>query len=193
MKHSIRIWTLLLFFFAAVLPTFSQEHLTFKGIPITGSVESFTKQMESKGFTYLTEVEGGRVFEGKFAGQYAATFVLFSPKTRVVWKVVVSYKAENSWYDLKQKYLNFKRQYTEKYGAPESTHEFFSDPYYEGDGYELTALSQDKCLYSTYYSVDTGMINISMSKEGGIDLVYEDKINCNKILKEQESEIENDI
>ena len=46
--------------------------------------------------------------------------------------------------------------FTKKYGEPKDHFEFFSSPYYEGDGYELQALRKEKCNYISFWTLDKG-------------------------------------
>lgn len=170
------------------------DHLTFKNIPIDGTIETFIKKMEENGFqqTYLAGDESGAVMEGEFVNMKCEIFILASPKTKYVWKVLVKLPEETSWYSLKSDYFKYKKAYTEKYGKS-TDYEFFSKPYYEGDGYELQALRMDKCSYSAFFNTDNGSLSVSIGKEGCIQLSYEDKENANKRSNEKNDTIQEDI
>lgn len=50
------------------------------------------------------------------------------------------------------------------------------DPYYEGDGDELEATENTKCLYVSKFSVPGGVVSINMVNRSVV-LVFEDTIN----------------
>ena len=127
-------------------------HLTFKGIPISGSIDKFVAQMESQGYQLETSDQLGVVMTGTFAAQPGCTiFVLTSPKTGTVYSVSATFQEKATWKELKRQYNEYSELLTKKYGEPSFVAENFSNPYHEGDGMELRALKEDKCLYATYY------------------------------------------
>lgn len=70
--------------------------------------------------------------------------------------------------------------------------EFFSDPYYEGDGYEMQALRKDKCDYISYWEVENGIVSVKMGNSSMI-LSYEDSANSAIASKERENDIQDNI
>ena len=174
----------LLTVFFTCLNVFSQEHMMFNGIPIDGKVEELVHKLEIKGYKLDQYLDGHAIMTGTFAGKSATLYVLGTVKTKTAWKVSVDFGESNSWYSLKREYNDFKDLFTKKYGKPKTHYEFFSDPYYEGDGYELQALRRNKCHYLTIYDLDTGNIAINLSSSESLKLIYEDKING--VLKTQE-------
>lgn len=153
------------------------EHLTFKGIEINGNLSDIKKRLEMNGFSFVCEVDNGLVMEGNFAGySNCEILVLNSLYTNCVWKIVVLLPQCSNWYNLKDDYNKLKEIYTKKYGKPDS-YEYFTSPYEEGDGYELTALSSNNCTYLSFYNVSKGDISVSISQDERITLAYEDGIN----------------
>lgn len=65
--------------------------------------------------------------------------------------------------------------------------------YYEGDGYELQALKNDKCTYSTYFKTEKGTLNVAITSSGNLSLGYEDKINTEIQTEEKNNADLNDI
>lgn len=111
--------------FIIVLSTFAQtEHLQFMGIPIDGSISSFTKQLKKKGFikdklfsSFEDYLNGCRVFIGTFAGEKRANVVVFYDiKTKQVnnVKVLIKCYSEN---ELNRKYESFLSQLKLKYSS----------------------------------------------------------------------------
>lgn len=182
MKKTLPAIVLFLFAFT---PCFTQEHMTFKNIPIDGNYKEFVKKMKGDGGEVILEREGVVVLKYKFTGKPCELFVLYTPKTNIVWKVAVSFDKYISWKSIKSDYFDFKDLYTKKYGNPDSF-EFFSDPYYEGDGYEMQAIRNEKCTYTSFFEAENGYISVKIGTTESIFLSYEDKINSNISTKEEE-------
>ncbi len=170
-----------------------EKHLEFRGIPLDGSLSSFEEKMDSIGYDIILIQDHAVVMEGEFIGKKANLFIFSSPITDNVWKVVVSFGKEISWSSLKYEYRKIKDLYTQKYGKSSHSFEFFTNPYYEGDGYELQALRNEKCTYVAYFELVEGTIAVRMNSEGSIGIVYEDGINVDKAKKERENNIMNEI
>ena len=173
--------------------TYAQEHMTFKGIPMDGNLTSFVSQLKANGYTELLTQEDAVVLSGNFAGKDDCTvYVLGTNRGELVWKVVVKFPECVSWYSLKSEYNTFKTSYTNKYGAPES-YEYFSDPYYEGDGYELQALRLEKCRYVSYFTTSLGIIMLEIGDDKCVTVVYEDAINVELKKSEKNRAVSSDI
>ena len=150
-------------------------------------------QLKSKGITHELTEGSIAMLKGDFAGKSDCTIgVLATKQSNTVWKVVVYFPEKTSWYSLKSEYKSFKESYTEKYGSP-SSYEYFSDPYYEGDGYELQALRLEKCSYVSYYETDKGYISVEIDDSKCVTVSYEDAINVKIKSREQEMSISEDI
>lgn len=175
---------------------FAQEkknHLTFKGIEINGRAKDFARELTNK-FNYESVYSKENVFvlKGSFAEKDAKIFVLGTDKTGLTWKIAVFFEKETNWSTLKYKYNQFKDQLTKKYGSCTS-YDSFSSPYTEGDGYEMSAISLDKCNYSSFWMLEDGSISIEINKDAEIIISYEDKINVNIRKKESEAVIDSDL
>ena len=186
---------LALFFVAMLMSTtfFAQEHLDFRGVPIDGHLENFISKMEGLGYKLTKIVDNAAIMSGKFTNKNAELIILASPKTKTVWKVAVSLDEAVSWSSLKSSYREYKELYTKKYGTPSNSFEYFKEPYYEGDGYELQALRKEKCTYMTYYELETGYVIVKMTSSGRISLGYEDKKNTDLDTAESTSSALDDI
>ena len=149
---------------------FSQEHIKFKGIPLNGNVNSFSQELVKIGFKIVESKGNVITMKGEFINKECEIIVVGSKKTNVVWKVVAYLPEEESWSRIKSDYFEVKRQFQQKYGDGKS-YEFFSKPYYEGDGYEMQALSLEKCTYSTFFDTDLGTIVVDISKYKQISAV----------------------
>lgn len=172
---------------------FSQNHLEFNGVSMNSEINSFTKKLESKGYELKEYIGSNAIMEGTFTNHSAQLIILGTNKTKMVWKVSVKLASEFPWADLKNLYQDYKELYTKKYGKPHEHFEFFSKPYYEGDGYELQALKLGKCNYITFYKLETGYITVGLSEDGCLQLVYEDNINGELSTEERKSIVFEDI
>ena len=166
---------------------YAQEHLEFRGIPIDGNLTNFVSKMKSIGYT--VEAEDGNVvlMKGKFTNRDATLLVCSSVKSHTVWKVCVLFDEASSWNSLKSDYLEYKELFTKKYGKSSDCYEIFLDPYYEGDGYELQALRNEKCYYVTFFENSIGYVSVEMKKSERLGFNYEDKINSKIYSKEKDS------
>lgn len=182
--------------FCAIMLTMAlhaQEHLTFKGIPMGSNLATFVSKLKSQGFTQEGDYGEMIIMKGDFAGKSYCTIVIGATKTtKSVWKVVVTFPEKVSWYSLKSEYNSFKESYNSKYGKGRS-YEYFSDPYYEGDGYELQALRLEKCKYATFYETTEGKIMLKIGDDKAVQVHYEDKLTTAVKSKEEEQSISNDI
>ncbi len=172
----------------------AQEHLEFKGIPMDGPVSNFVSKLKTKGYTQVYNSGFGYALEGSFTGKPVTIYVLGTEKTGIVWKVVVNFEKATSWYTIKSQYKQYVEIFTQKYGSPSDHFEFFSRPYYEGDGYEMQALRNDKCNYCSYFETTKGTISVGMSSNSEcLSIRYEDGLNVKIRDTEKNSSILDDI
>lgn len=185
----------------ALLPisTFAQDaHLSFKGLPITGVMSEFVPKHVKQGYTVMKESDTHTALVGSFAGFEDCTIiVLCSPISKTVWKVGVRLPEQSSWYSVESRYKEMKTLFTSKYGASVNHYEFFSRPYYEGDGYELQAVSNDKGTYISFWDRPGGGIIVEISassnSRGWISIQYEDNTGGAVLTREKQSLVSDDI
>ena len=182
-----RILTIAVFIFSFmfVVAQTPNKHLTFKGIPITGTLENFVQKMEAKGFRKIYSDKSFIGLEGEFAGYPGCEIYVYKiPNRNIVYKVVVFFPKESSWAYLEKEYNQFKDMLTNKYG--EAT--LHSEKFKEGastfsDGAKMSLLKEGNCNYWTQWEVDNGIITVDIAHiidtdGGNIRLGYFDKINC---------------
>ncbi len=169
------------------------EHMTFKGVPIDGKLEIFISKLVKQGFTVEYQTDNGAILEGEFAGKSNCSVIVVTTQiSKIVWKVAVQFPKKSSWYSLKDEYQTFKTSYTNKYGKPKS-YEFFSKPYYEGDGYELQALRNKKCSYISFFATEQGSIVLELNSDEEVQVGYEDGINSEVAQQEKKQIVSDDI
>lgn len=195
-KHILSINILILIFLFwgnTALAQDNADHLEFKGVPLNGKITEFVQKIEKQGFHTSERLETAVIMEGKFTGKDATILVAASKKSKTVWKVKVFLPKRTSWSSIKSDYMYYKEVFTKKYGNPTDNYEFFSKPYYEGDGYEMSALRNEKCHYISAYSTNHGVIYIEMTSSEEIAISYEDKINTEIMNREKEESVIDDI
>lgn len=175
---------LILLFSVISFSCFSQE---FLGIKVDGPKQEVVNKFIAKGFRVKT-IKGGSEnvtsMEGNYAGTNYEINIVNTPTSKKVWKIAVYLPEQSNWYSLKSSYEKYLETLTEKYGQPTKSYGFFSSPYYEGDGFEMTALAIEKCNYAAYW-LDI-IMSIEISKYKQIKISYENAVNSE--LDDQERE-----
>lgn len=162
--------------------SFAQE---FLGVKVDGTKQEFVAKFVAKGFK-VVKVEGGNENATSMKGSYGGTnyelVIINTPVTKKVWKLAVYLPEQTSWYSLKSAYEQYLGVLVSKYGDPNKSYNFFKDPYYEGDGYEMSAVALDKCVFSSFWE----NIYIEISKYRQVKISYENA--TNSALDDEEKE-----
>ena len=95
----------------AVIDIMAQEHLSFKGIPIEGSMTEFCQKLKSKGFTSIGRENNITLFSGDFTGRQATVGVTATDDGKNVFAVVVLFDPSGEWNTLVNTYDYYKDQY----------------------------------------------------------------------------------
>ena len=104
----------------------NSEHLTFKGVPIDGTLSEYVAKMKSAGFKYLGEQDGTAILQGDFAGFKSCTVGVSTLKAvNVVSTIGVIFPACEDWSSLERDYEHLKSMLTQKYGEPAEVVEKF--------------------------------------------------------------------
>lgn len=165
-------------------------HLSFKGVPIDGTLRAYTDTMKSAGFTYMTTQDGTALLKGDFAA-YKGCIIGVSTlkKMDLVSTIGVIFPEQDTWSGLYGNYTFLKDMLTKKYGKPSDEVERF-DSYSEprDDGSRMTQVQLDKCKYYTIFSTPKGDIELSIQHNGVTScfvlLKYYDKINTNAVQED---------
>ena len=162
---------------------------TFDGVKIGGTMAQMRFKLEQKGYK-LDEVKNNAVWmKGTLANKKVSVGIIGSLKSKTVWKVVAFFDSKNDWYSLKNEFESINNILAKKYGETESCYRFFSTPYYEGDGYEISALANDKVTFACYYkNKEEGKLTLSIeiNSSACILLSYENIENTILMNKEKE-------
>lgn len=156
----------------------AQEHFKFKGVEINGSISSFEKKLKQQ----IPDLKGEEgVYKGTFASKECDIYC-FANSQGNVHTVAVVFPDVSSWTVLKSSFLDYCSIMDEKYGAASKKIRRFESPYEDGDGYEISAIRQDKVSYLNYYETEVGDLIVSIHEgntfgTAGILIYYTDKAN----------------
>jgi hypothetical protein len=182
-----------LFIYFLILFTASVKAQYFNEVKIDGTSTEYLAKIKAKGYVQkeLFSNGNGAILKKELNELY----VFWTPKTKLVYKVSIYMPKKDSWYGLKAEYQKYSELLTNKYGSASNTYEYFTKPYYEGDGYELSAVRLDKVTYFTFWDLsekENTQIGLSISKYEQIEISYENYKNT--LIKETEKkEIENKV
>ncbi len=171
--------TLALFF--AVVNIMAQEHLSFKGIPIEGSMTSFCQKLKTKGFTSVGRDSNISIFSGDFTGRKATVGVTSTDDGKNVFAVIVFFDPSKEWNALVNTYDYYKSLYTRKYGDPAFSKE--ENPARSDSNTALMAqVHEGTVVYGSVWNVTGGEIELSIEKssgfyEGMVEIRYRDSQN----------------
>ncbi|WP_278820537.1 hypothetical protein [Hoylesella nanceiensis] len=181
-----RILIALLFIFSCigVMAQNTNEHLKFMGIPINGTLESFTQKLVAKKIKSIQAAEGVGLFNGTFAGKNDCNiFVATVPNRNIVSKVVVCLPPRETWAWLESDYNQFKQMLTSKYGEPlQHSETFKAGTFTSSDYLKISALKEGKCEYYVGWKLNEGVIlleiiSIESPSSCLVRLSYYDAIN----------------
>lgn len=173
----------------AVISIMAQEHLSFKGIPIEGSMTAFCQKLKAKGFTSIGRDNNLTLFTGDFTGRNATVGVTATDDGKDVFAVVVLFDPSGEWNTLVNTDY-YKDLYTRKYGKPSISKE--KNPALSDSNTALMAeVHQGTVVYGSVWEVTGGDIQLSIEKssgvyEGMVMIRYRDSQNI-------ETKIQNDL
>lgn len=157
-------FTLTLLF--AAINLMAQEHLSFKGIPIEGSMTNFCQKLKNKGFTSIGSENNFTLFTGDFTGCNATVGVTATDDGKNVFAVVVLFDPSGEWNSLVNTYDYYKDLYTRKYGKPTISKE--NNPALLDSNTALMAeVHQGTVTYGSVWEVTGGDIQLSIEKSSG--------------------------
>ena len=168
--------------------TFAQKpttpHLTFKGVPINGTLIDYVFKMKQNGFSHLATKDGTAILKGDFAGYKNCVVGVSTLKQKdLVHQIAVVFPNRETWSTLFGNYSSLKELLTEKYGKPSTEVEKFDDQ--QGDGKDddgkMYEVKFDRCKYYSIWRTENGDIELSIEHNSVtscfVKLTYLDKIN----------------
>ncbi len=154
-----------LIFGAFAICGFAQEHLSFKGIPIGGSMSAFCQKLKAKGFTQIGRDNNITMFTGNFTGRKASVGVAATDDGENVHSVIVLFDESREWNTLVSTYDYYKDLYTRKYGKPSACREY-NPSHNDSNTMLMFELSQGTVTYASEWNVTGGTIVMSIEKSG---------------------------
>lgn len=149
---------------------------SFDGVPISGTLQEATTKFKAKGYILKETLDHGNgvIMKGKVNLQPIELWIFCTPTSKKVFKMNVFFDAQISWSSIKSEYERYKDILTNKYGEPDSQYDFFVKPYYEGDGYEMSAISLEKCTYASFWLNKNNLsIHLLISKYKQVEISYQ--------------------
>ncbi len=171
----------------------SSNHLTFKGVPIDGTLKQFVKKMKKAGFSYVGKRDGIAVLQGDFAGyKDCKVYVTTLDGNDVVSFISIAFPSQDTWEYLYGDYKRLKELLTEKYGQPSSVKEEFQGLTYSSmtDNVKVLKVKDDECKYETRFTTEKGEIVLWIEHGGFLSmstyvcLQYKDSINSNAVKQQ---------
>jgi len=166
----------------------SSQHLSFKGVPIDGTLNEYVTKMKQNGFTLLGTEDGVAMLTGDFAAYKGCIVGVATLKGKdLVSKITVLFPECDTWSHLANNYFSLKEMLTEKYGEPSENVEKFQNSYVNDDNQRMYEVKLDRCTYYTTYKIGKGDIQLSISHSDiscFVMLAYFDKINSD-IIKQK--------
>ena len=173
------IFTLALFL--VTMSLMAQEHLSFKGIPIEGSITEFCKKLEDKGFSSIGSEDNITMFTGDFTGREANVAVAATDDGKNVFSVVVFFDPSDEWNTLVNTYAYYKDLYIRKYGKPKKSKEK-NPAHLDSNTSLMLELEQGTVVWGSAWEVTGGDIELSIEKssdmfKGMVMIRYRDSQN----------------
>lgn len=165
------------------------NHLTFKGVPIDGTLKNFVRRMEKAGFYHDGDKCGAAILTGDFAGYKGCTVIVSTLDQKdLVSNITVWFPPRETWGDLSGDYFSLKKLLTKKYGKPSASQEKFQNDFLDDDGSRMRHVTFDECKYKSTFKTSKGTIILSIAHQGSnacyVELRYFDKINSGIITNE---------
>ena len=168
----------------------SSKHLTFKSVPLDGTLDQYVSKMKQNGFKHLSTEDGVAMLQGDFAGYKNCHLGVSTLKQKdLVYKIGLLFPEKDTWSTLLGNYLELKQMLTEKYGKPSDVMEKFdrqSEP--RDDNSKMYEVKLNRCKYYSIWQTDKGEIHLSIDHNSAtscfVKLDYFDKINSATIKKQ---------
>lgn len=181
MKKLIALTTIVLFSFIA-------NAQYFDGVYIGGDLATVVSKYKTKGYTLRKTFDGGVLMKGIVSYSPVEIYIVTTPISKKVYKVAAYFEEKTSWYSLKTEYKKYLQILKDKYGSPDSQFDYFEEPYYEGDGYEMSAVALEKVHYTAFWiGNDNTNIAVDITKWKQVSLTYENALNAQLKSKEEKT------
>ncbi len=168
----------------------NSDHLTFKGIPIDGSLQTVIGKLVQNGFTRVYGEQSA--VSGRFLNEDATVVVRTSDKTGNVYGITVGLEGSDKWSEFKAKIDNIATLFTKKYGEPSEVHSE-RDNESMTIGWEILFMKDGKFQYYYSWTAENGKISLhavsSYDNEETIIINYVDSKNSELLVDDLLDEI----
>ena len=176
----------------ALLITVNSFSQYFDGIHISGDAAAVMQKFRAKGYRLIKTESNAYAMKGEANGVDVELYLLATPITKKAYSVKVYLSEKISWYSLKSEYNRFKDILTNKYGSNDKDYEYFEEPYFEGDGYETSAVKLEKVHYlSFWFDNQNTNLCIEITKWMQVCITYENATAAEVNKKEKEKKESN--
>jgi len=171
-----------------MLSMISQAQI-INGIEIGRLGKDVNFNLTQKGFKKINQDSLHEEYVGILDGKIVRLSTTMTPKSKIVWKMIIEVDVNYTWDDSKKSYFIYKEFFNQRYYNALSF-EFFISPYYDGDGHEIQALILERCNYHSFFTdFDNNSVEVLL-KSGDENQVYtwivvENKIGCDLFLNER--------
>ena len=178
---------LTLMLLAGLTATAQTGHMTFKGVPIDGNLNTVVSKLKQKGFTLLHLENGSAMLSGDFASFKNCTVGVFEHESGIVNRIVVAFSEQKKWTYLYHDYSKLKDMLIEKYGDPANVEEEFSNQslYSLDDNDKMHEVRMDRCRYFCNWITEKGSIELWIAHDTMVGchvvLLYIDAENDSKV------------
>lgn len=164
-----------------------EKHLSFKGVPIDGTLKQYTAAMVKAGFKSEGTQDGLSLLSGDFAG-FKGCIVGVSTVSNcdVVNRIAVLFPEKDTWSALMGDYEHLKDLLTEKYGEPEMVRERFTKYHGNDNGLKMYAVNDGEIEWFAVFSTDLGDIELTLvggtfGHQARVRLSYYDRANSETV------------
>ncbi|HET7002179.1 MAG TPA: hypothetical protein VFI33_12745, partial [Puia sp.] len=139
----------------------SSKHLSFKGVPIDGTLNDYVSKMKDSGFDPVKTEDRAALLKGDFASYKNCIVGVTTLKQKdLVNKITVKFPDCDTWSSLTTNYFNLKEMLTEKYGKFSDCVEKFQSHVADDDLSKMLQVKLNNCKYYTVYETDKGTIQL---------------------------------
>ena len=149
----------------------------FWDIPWGTSIEQAEAIFDDRGFDSVREGASLLTY-AKYAGEEAAILLLFNRINRLYCGNVIYSSSETAAIP---KYENYRKVMFRRYGMPDTSIEYFENPYRKGDGKEIEAISSENAFYFTeWHFNDDCLASVSILKSLEVCLSFKNPVFADK-------------
>lgn len=137
------------------------SHIMFKGIPVDGTLKSFSDSLVARGFTVITSDSRIATLKGPFAGIDNAVVTVIADRG-FVWRVSAAFPARKYWAQIKRLYEDYRDMYRSKFGLEPDRRERLSKRFPEGSGSEAWGFEDESSVYESVFTFEDGDVIVSV-------------------------------